>query len=640
MASSTYSARSRRRRRSRPPVLVSYAPGNNQIRIVLVWALLVLVLMAIAGRLAWLQIAQGDALHNLAAQQRLAAPIERQVRHPIVDRQGNVIAVDRVVYTLYAHPRLFNRPIQDVATDLSPLLETPVPTLVGQLSSQPTGIRVVDGLPEETVDHIRALRLDGLELIPQQQRFYPQQELFAPIVGFVNLDGQPQAGLEIAYQDQLTLAPAIDQPPSDRDDPSKPPAPAIATEVYGPPLEALTPAAAVDPKAIYGPEYPVAEAASADEDADTTIANARLTPWEEGSVSLRLTLDSRLQRTAQQELEAAVKRHSAKGGAVMVMDAHSGEMLALASLPTYDPNQYFKADLNDLRNWAISDLYEPGSTFKPINIAIALEAGIITPDEMVNDSGQMQFGEWKIRNHDYDTVGGRGPISVTDVLKYSSNVGMVHIMQKMPAANYFDWLQRLSLDSPTGIDLPAEAAGQMKDREQFVRSRVELATTAFGQGFSMTPIKMLQLQAVLANGGKLVTPHVVSGMVTGDGRTLWTPDRPAEKVIFSPQTVQQVLTMMEAVVDSGTGSPAKLPGYRIGGKTGTAQKAAAGVYGRGRITSFVAILPINAPRYVVLAVIDEPQGENAYGSTVAAPLVKKITEALVVLEGVPPTKSP
>ena len=634
MASSTYSARSRRRRRSRPSVPVSYAPGNNQVRIVLVWALLVLVLMAIAGRLAWLQIAQGETLHDLAAQQRLAPPIERQVRHTIVDSQGNVIAVDRVVYTLYAHPRLFKLPIQDVATALSPLLETPVSTLVGQLSRQPTGIRVVDGLPEETVDHIRALRLDGLELDPQQQRFYPQQDLFAPIVGFVNLDGQPQAGLEIAYQDQLTLAPAVDQPSRDLSAPSEA-APVAA--IYGPPVEASTPNVSVDPNAVYGPEYPAAEDTSADGDADTTTP---LTPWEEENLILRLTLDSRLQRTAQQELEAAVKRHSAKGGAVMVMDAHSGEMLALASLPTYDPNQYFKANLSDLRNWAISDLYEPGSTFKPINIAIALEAGIITPDEMVNDSGQMQFGEWKIRNHDYDTVGGRGPISVTDVLKYSSNVGMVRIMQKMPAADYFDWLQRLSLDSPTGIDLPAEAAGQIKDREQFVRSRVEPATTAFGQGFSMTPIKMLQLQAVLANGGKLVTPHVVSGMVTGEGRTVWTPDRPVGKAIFSPQTVQQVLTMMEAVVDTGTGNPAKLPGYRIGGKTGTAQKAVSGGYGRGRITSFVAILPINAPRYVVLAVIDEPQGENAYGSTVAAPLVKKITEALVVLEGVPPTKAP
>jgi cell division protein FtsI (penicillin-binding protein 3) len=605
------------------------------VRVLMVWVILVLALLALAGRLAWLQLAQGEALRGLAEQQRLAAPIQRQVRRPIVDRQGNVIAVDRVVYTLYAHPKLFQLSIQEVATALSPLLETPASTLVGQFSQQPTGIRVVDGLSEATVDRIRALRLDGLELYSQPQRFYPQQDLFAPIVGFVNFDGEPQAGLEVAYQDQLTLEPASSQ----LDQATSPATP--TGEVYGPPLEALVAAA------VYGPEPNfAADSAPVDaspSDAATRAVNASPPSWQEENLSLRLTLDSRLQRAAQQELQAVVDRHKAKGGTVMVMDSHSGEMLALASLPTYDANQYFKADPNDLKNWAISDLYEPGSTFKPINIAIALEAGVITPDEIVNDSGQMQFGEWKIKNHDYATAGGRGPISITDVLKYSSNVGMVRIMQKMPAADYFNWLQRLSLDRPTGIDLPAEAAGQMKGREQFVRSRVEPATTAFGQGFSMTPIKMLQLQGILANGGKMVTPHVVSAMVADDGHEVWVPTRPQPKTVFSPQTTQKVLTMMEAVVNDGTGSPAKLPGYRIGGKTGTAQKAkVSGGYGRGRVTSFVGILPIDAPRYVVLAVIDEPQGDDAYGSTVAAPLVKKVIETLVVLEGMPPTapKSP
>lgn len=629
MASSAYSARRRRRKRTRPPAVVVFNPATTRGRVLMVWGLLMLSLLAIAGRLAWLQLDQGDTLTSLAQQQRLSPSVQRQVRHSMTDRQGNVLAVDQVVYTLYAHPQLFNLTMQEVAAALSPLLETPESQLLSQFSSQPTGIRLVDGLSEATVDHIRALRLDGLDLQPQQQRFYPQQHLFAPVLGFVNVEGQPQAGLEIAYQEQLSLAPPVAESVAE--------APQNETgseaEVYGPPVELLT----AGSTAVAAPEANSPEANNPE--ANSSGASAVLNdPSLAGNVSLRLTLDSRLQRAAQQELQATIDRHRAKRGTVMVMDAHSGEMLALASVPTYDPNQYYKADLSDLRSWVISDLYEPGSTFKTINIAIALEAGLITPDEVINDSGQMQFGKWKIRNHDYATAGGRGPISITDVLKYSSNVAMVRIMQKMPAADYYTWLQRLGLDQPTGIDLPAEAAGQMKDREQFVTSKVESATTAFGQGFSLSPIKMMQLQAILANGGKLITPHLVSGMVTDDGREVWAPDRPEPKSIFSPQTTQHVLDMMESVVTEGSGSPAKLPGYRIGGKTGTAQKAAAsGGYGRGRVTSFVGILPIDAPRYVVLAIIDEPQGDDAYGSTVAAPLVKKVTEALVVLEGLPPS---
>lgn len=623
MASSAYSTRRRRRRKQpRPSAVVSFNPAANRVRILLVWGLLVLSLVAIAGRLAWLQLAQGDSLSRLAQQQRLTSPVERQVRHSIVDRQGNVIAVDRVVYTLYAHPQLFDLSIPEMAATLSPLLESPESNLISQFSQQPTGIRLADGLPEATVDRLRTLRLNGLELHPQQQRFYPQQQLFAPIVGFVNFDGQPQAGLEIAYQDQLALTPAEAVSPAETE---------TTVDTYGPPAPGSSTEAAVDGGASPGGDRSVDQP---DKNAESSTASSEL----DSTASLRLTLDSRLQRTAQQELQAVVDRHNAKRGTVMVMEAQTGEMLALASVPTYDPNQYFKTDPEALKTWAVSDLYEPGSTFKPINIAIALEAGLISPDEVVNDSGQMQFGEWKIRNHDYATAGGRGPISITDVLKYSSNVGMVRIMQKMPAADYFTWLQRLSLDRPTGIDLPAEATAQMKDREQFVRSRVESATTAFGQGFSLSPIKMVQLLGTLANGGKLVTPHVVSGMVTEAGNEVWAPDRPQPKTVFSPETTQQVLTMMEAVVSEGTGDAARLSGYRIGGKTGTAQKATvSGGYGRGRVTSFVGILPIESPQYVVLAVIDEPQGDDAYGSTVAAPLVKKVIEALVVLEGVPPS---
>lgn len=582
MTSPAYPSFFRNRRLARRRQLLAVKTQlASRYRVLLVWLLLMLAMVGISGRLLYLQLIQGETLSQLAQQQRYVPTLTRQNRHPIVDRLGNVLAADRVVFTLYAHPKLFKQSSTEVAQALAPLINLSEDELLSLLNRQPSGIRIPGELTEEISDRIRMLRFDGLELVPQPQRFYPQQELFAPIVGFVNLDGDPQAGLEIAHADQLAI-------------------------------KSLSPAQ-------------VAAAAASD---STLASGARL----------RLTLDSRLQRIAQQELEAVVQAHSAKRGTVMVMDAPTGEILSLASVPTYDPNRYYEADVAAFRNWPVSDSYEPGSTFKPLNVAIALENNVISPDAVVHDSGRLQFGKWLIKNHDYATVGARGPISITDVLKYSSNVGMVRIMQGLSPSNYYDWLQRLTLGQPSGIDLPAEAVSQMKDRNQFVNSRVEAATTSFGQGFALTPIKMLQLLATLANGGKLVTPHVVDGMVAADGNYLWRPQRPVPKAIFSPGTTQQVLAMMEAVVSEGTGEPAQIEGYRIGGKTGTAQKVSGSAgYGPGRITSFVGIVPVENPRYVVLAVIDEPVGDNAYGSTVAAPLVKQVMESLLVLQGVPPS---
>ncbi len=550
-------------------------------RVILVWAFLMLAIIALITRLLWLQVVQGTHLEKIAQNQRMVVSQPYPLRYPISDRQGNLLAIDRTVYTLYAHPRLFRQPISQVAIALSPILEKADGDLVGQLSRQPTGIRLADRLTAEMADRLRKLRLDGLELIPRQERFYPEGQLFAPVLGFVNWDGKAQAGLEMAQQDQLQI-PAIDQ----------------------------------------------------------TNRAQGMADFEAAKATLRLTLDSRLQRIAQQSLEAVVAKHGAKRGTVIAMEVDSGALLAMATVPTYDPNYYYKADMAAFKNWAVSDLYEPGSTFKPVNVAIALENRAITANEMVNDSGLMRFGKWTIKNHDYAAVGARGPISITDVLKYSSNVGMVRIMQKLSPETYLGWLEKLGLEKPSGIDLPNEAAGHGKNREQFLRSKVEPATTAFGQGFSLTPMKLLQLHAALANGGKLITPHVIDGLVAEDGKTLRQPQRPQPTPVFSPKTSQAVMTMMEAVVQDGTGSPARVAGYRIGGKTGTAQKAlATGGYGRGRITSFVGILPVESPRYAVVAVIDEPQGDNAYGSTVAAPLVKEVMEALVVLQGLPPEKT-
>lgn len=348
---------------------------------------------------------------------------------------------------------------------------------------------------------------------------------------------------------------------------------------------------------------------------------------------LQLTLDARLQQVAQQALTKQVKQWKAKRGVALVMDVRNGEMVALASTPTYDPNQFWKYSPGLFREWSVQDLYEPGSTFKPINLAIALQEGAIDPAGKVNDTGQLTIGGWPIFNHDRR---GNGLIDFPTVLQVSSNVGMVQAMRNVKPAAYWQWLRRLGIDEVPDTDLPGAVAGELKTREQFVTQPIEPATAAFGQGFSLTPLKLLQLHAMLANGGRLVSPHITRGLRSGDDLA---PPPPASGVqLIRPEIAQTVLNWMETVVQTGSGKGTKIPGYRIGGKTGTAQKALNGIYIPGaRICSFVANLPVDDPRFVVLVVVDEPQGGNAYGSTVALPVARQIIEALLVLEKIPPS---
>ena len=555
---------------------------SPRLRLISVWLVLIAGMLGLTGRLAYLQLVIGDDLKVMAKEQQATQTTPRASRRQIVDRQGNVVAMDRVVYTLYVHPKLFKETPDAIATSLSDVLtrevlEGDAPSLVKRFGEQETGIKLVTDISEETAKRLRELRLDGLELLPSPRRVYPQGELFAQVTGYTDLEGVPKEGLEISFQSVLTY-----------------------------------------------PEPGAGEAGS-------------LQVVTRDDLQVQLTIDSRLQRIAQESLAATVAEYKAKRGALIVMDSRTGAILTLAVAPTYDPNEYYDAEIEYFKNWAVSDLYEPGSTFKPINVAIALENGTISANDTIYDEGQIQVGEWPIQNVDFKYIGGRGPISITDVLRYSSNVGMVHVMETLQRSIYYEWLEKLGIGGKTGIDLPGEVSGQIKERDQFVGSAVEAATTSFGQGFSLTPLQLVQLHGTLANGGMLVTPHVVHGTLNGENELTWTPERDRPRRVFSAETTRQVLAMMQEVVDDGTGAAAKVDGYQIAGKTGTAQKATEyGSYGDQRITSFVSIAPVSDPRYVILAVVDEPQGENAYGGTVAAPLVKKMLESLVVLEGVAP----
>ena len=544
--------------------------------------------IGLAFNLYRLQIVNGPKLTEKARSQQMVNLRPFIPRRPVVDRNKDVLAIDRPVYTLYAHPKLFEQSNEKIAQQLAVILDLDQSELEKKFQSKRSGILLSSTVPEEVADRLTSLRLNGLELIQKYSRFYPQQNLVAEVVGYVNLDRRGQAGVEYSQEKLLERS-----------------GQAVRLSRSG-------------------------NGALMSDHAPEGFLHF-------DDLQLQLTIDSRLQRTARSALKQQMDKFGAKRGAVIVMDAWDGSLLALVSQPTYNPNEYSKADISLFKNWTLADLYEPGSTFKPLNVAIALEAGAIKPEDVFNDPGFIQVADRTIKNAKNERF---GRINVAQVLQHSSNIGMVQIIQRLKPSVYYGWLQRLGLGQTVETDLPFAVSSQLKSQEQFLGSPVEAATTAFGQGFSLTPLQLLQMIGALANGGKLVTPHVVQALMDTKGQMHYSPTRAVPRQIFSPLTTQKVVKMMETVVDEGTGKASQIPGYRIAGKTGTAQIAGHGGYINGAyITSFLGILPAESPRYVVLALVDEPKGKNAYGGTVAAPIAKSVMEALISIEQIPPSRA-
>ena len=563
-------------------------------RLWIVFLILCTGLVGLVGRMAWLQVVQTGELESRARRLQTQTSATLGQRRPIVDRNGRLVAMDEVRFRLWAHPRYFNlpgddpglvRPPEDVVDLLATPLAQPAPQLLKQLGQRRSGVKLAEGLDPETAERIRSLGISGLDLEAYPQRVYPQGDLFANVVGFLNDERVPQAGLEQSRNAELL-----------RHEQSR----RLRRGADGTPLPDD-----LAPGAFYGDD-----------------------------LRLQLTLDARLQELAVNALAAQVAKWKAKKGAAIVMDATNGELLVLASTPTYDPNRYWRFSPARFREWSVQDLYEPGSTFKPINLALALQEKAISPTDRVNDVGQLTIGGWPINNHDKKA---NGLVDFATVLQVSSNVGMVQAMRRLDNNTYWEWMNRLGIDRRPDTDLPGAVAGQLKTKEQFITHPIEPATTAFGQGFSLTPLKLVQLHGVLANGGRLVSPHISRGFRSGDA--LAPAADPGGQPLLKPEVTRTVMAWMESVVEKGSGKGVKTPGYRIAGKTGTAQKALNGIYLPGaKICSFVATLPVEDPRYVVLVVVDEPQGAHAYGSTVAVPVAKQIIDALLIVEKISPSK--
>ena len=558
----------------------------DQKRFKFLYIFSLLLIFCLFGRLVKLQVFNASDLQRKARLIQSSKTNSLKKRRSIVDRNNRLIAYDKPLYKLWAHPKYFNFPgdsinrvrsIDEVTEKLSPILGINGEILMSKFNNKMSGIKLLDKISEEKAEKIKNLQISGLDLFKYSQRYYPQGKIYSNLVGFVNDENIASAGLELHLDNQIKVFNKSNL---------------IKRGGDGTPLP------------------------------DNSAPGDFISDYK----SLGLTIDSKLQKASFNALSKQVSKWEAKKGFAIVMDVNNGRILSLVSVPSYDPNKFWQYDSGLFRGWYSQDLFEPGSTFKPINLALALEEKVIKKDGLVEDIGEIKVGGWTLSNWDKK---GNGYINYPKVLQVSSNVGMVKIMQNLDPKIYWDWLKILGINNKLETDLFESTAGQLKRKDLFVNQLIEPAVTSFGKGFSISPLKLVQLHAALANGGFEVTPHVTSNFKESINKNL-------KKQFFSYEVSKTVLEWMESVVDKGSGSGVKIEGYRIAGKTGTSQKALNGSYTSKKVCSFVATLPVNEPKYVVLVVVDEPSKSYAYGSTVAVPVVKEIIESLIVIEKIPP----
>lgn len=551
-------------------------------RILGIFLFLLLGLGVVAAKLFSLQVQQGDRLAERATRQyqRLLPVVSR--RGTIYDRTGRELAVSLRVSSLFAQPPV----IEDAgaaAGVLAPILGQPAKELQSRLAVDKPFIWLQRRLEPAQAAALTDLNLPGVGLMPESRRYYPRQELAAHVLGLVGLDDRGLEGLEHQFDDLLGGRPRLILAQQD----------ALGRIIFR--------------QEEAGREAPIFD--------------------------LHLTLDEVLQYIAERELQRAVERSRAQAGTAIVMDPWSGEILALANLPTFNPNAYQKASLAARRNRAATDYFEPGSIFKVILVAAALEEGMVRPeDRFFGENGTIQVSGVTIRDHEK-----HGWLTVGQILAHSSNVGAIKIGQKLGKSLFYHYISGFGFGSLTGVDLPGETPGLIRRPKGW--SALSLSVLSLGQEISATPLQLAAAFAAVANGGNLVRPHVVRALRSQDGRVTRRMEPVVIRRVISAGTARTLLEMLRSVVEEGTGKEAALAEYTVAGKTGTAQKVdpATGRYSpRKVVASFVGAVPVESPRLVILVVIDEPQ-TLPWGGSIAAPAFREIArEALQYLK-VPPS---
>jgi cell division protein FtsI (penicillin-binding protein 3) len=550
-------------------------------RLVALLCCLGLAFGAIVVRLTVLQVSQADALQTRALDQRVRTIVLPASRGQILDRTREPLALSLESRDVYADPRAIEDPFA-TAEALSPILGMRVADLVPKLTADTTFVWVARQVGLDVAARIADLRLAGIGSLLSTTRSYPAGALAPQVLGFVDVDGVGISGLELQYQGLLAGRPGER---TQEIDPSGQPI-AGGIDVERPPIP--------------------------------------------GS-SIVTTIDRDLQFQAQTALEEAVVQNHATGGTVIVMEPRTGDILAMASYPWFDPNDPAEARPATWRNKAVTDVFEPGSVNKVITAAAAIEGHALPLDERLAVPWTMRVGDFTIHDAHAHPV---ERLMLGDIIAQSSNIGAVEIADRVGEEGMDEYLRRFGLGRRTGVGFPGEAAGIMLPLSEW--SDTSLATMAYGQGIAVTPLQMISVYATIANGGEWVRPRLVRGAVEPDGE--FHPAAPSpERRVVSQDTARMVTRMLAYAVQAGTGTAAQIPGYQVAGKTGTARiplPDGSGYYTDRSIASFIGFLPASNPRVVIAAIIDQPT--TVYGGIAAAPLFQQIARYAILRMAIDP----
>jgi cell division protein FtsI (penicillin-binding protein 3) len=530
---------------------------------------------ALAARAVWLQgtSSQSQFLQEQGANRYQRTQELPAVRGKITDRNGQVLASSIPVRAIWAAPEEVLAAPKEKIRALAGLLEMSEAELRKKLDSDRSLVYLKRQVEVETADKIKALDLDGMDIRPEYKRFYPQGEVMTHLVGFTNVDDKGQESMELAQQANL-----VGKPGSRR----------VIKDGRGRIVEDI---------------------------------GGKVEPHNGKDVVL--SVDSKIQYIAYTQLKQAVEHFGAKAGGAVVLDVHTGEVLALANFPSYDPNNRRNLTGAQLRNRVMTDTFEPGSTLKPITVALALDSGRVKPNTLIDTGG----GKLTIADRTISDTKAHGVIDVGQIIEMSSNIGTSKIALSMPAQDMWEMFTKVGFGQQPKWGFPGAVAGRVRPYKSW--RPIEQATMSYGNGISVSLIQLARSYMMFARNGDTIPLSFEK-----------IDKAPLGQQIIKPQTAAQMREMLESVVSGkdGTAKKAQIPGYRVGGKTGTAYKVENGRYAMPRkyIGSFVGMVPMSAPRFIIAVMIDEPTQNGHFGGSVAAPTFAAVAINALRASNVPP----